>query len=116
VTIALMVLTAPLAFPISKVLDWVLGDQPRTFDRKKLKALIQQQMGDQHDDQVAHMVIKAIDLGELVSLMIPKYINMIRIVLGLTQILISYRHTVGNILCRSRSAGILLCARKVKEN
>lgn len=35
-----MVLTFPLAYPISKILDCILGDEVVSYDRKRLMELI----------------------------------------------------------------------------
>jgi metal transporter CNNM len=35
-----MVLTWPLAWPISKILDFILGDEVVSYDRKRLMELI----------------------------------------------------------------------------
>uniref|UniRef100_A0A182SNT3 CNNM transmembrane domain-containing protein n=1 Tax=Anopheles maculatus TaxID=74869 RepID=A0A182SNT3_9DIPT len=41
ITKAVMVITAPLSYPISKILDWVLGEEIGNFyDRERLKELV----------------------------------------------------------------------------
>lgn len=35
-----MVLTSPASYPISKILDWILGEEMVTYDRKRLIELI----------------------------------------------------------------------------
>ncbi|CAJ0949756.1 unnamed protein product, partial [Mesorhabditis belari] len=43
-----MVLTFPVAFPISKILDWILGDEVVAYDRKRLMELIKMNAKDEN--------------------------------------------------------------------
>ncbi|CAJ0568722.1 unnamed protein product, partial [Mesorhabditis spiculigera] len=43
-----MVLTFPVAFPISKILDWLLGDEVVAYDRKRLMELIKMNAKDEN--------------------------------------------------------------------
>uniref|UniRef100_A0A1I8ELK4 CNNM transmembrane domain-containing protein n=2 Tax=Wuchereria bancrofti TaxID=6293 RepID=A0A1I8ELK4_WUCBA len=80
-TIFFMVLSAPISYPFSLILDWLLGKEGRdVYDRKTLRVLITMQrdltkekLSNQMDGETTDLVLAAFDLPEKIvkSVMTP---------------------------------------------
>ncbi|VDN00740.1 unnamed protein product, partial [Onchocerca ochengi] len=59
-----MVLTFPIAYPISKVLDVLLGDEVISYDRKRLMELIKMSTRDEGLAEELKIAVGAMEISD----------------------------------------------------